>query len=100
MKMDVSIRKTEEKLAQVSSDKDALRAYQMRKMALSDWTSGVNFACGEGLQQGRMEGLNEGLRKGRIESRQEVAVNLKAMGISVEQIARATGLSPDEIAEL
>jgi predicted transposase/invertase (TIGR01784 family) len=132
MSMDVSIRKAEEKLALVSSDKDALRAYQMREMALSDWTSGVNFARSEGLneglrkgrmegmneglqkglneglrkgiQQGRMEGLNEGLneglQKGRMESRQEVAVNLKAMGISVDQIARATGLSPDEIAKL
>ncbi|MDR0663376.1 MAG: hypothetical protein LBF80_04770 [Spirochaetaceae bacterium] len=36
--------KPEEKLALVSSDKEALHAYQMREMALSDWTSGVNFA--------------------------------------------------------
>jgi predicted transposase/invertase (TIGR01784 family) len=104
MKMDVSIRKAEEKLALVSSDKEALRAYQMREMALSDWTSGVNFARGEGLQQGRMEGLNEGLKKGRMEGRMEsqyeIAVNLKAMGTSIDQIARATGLSPDEIAKL
>jgi predicted transposase/invertase (TIGR01784 family) len=128
MKMDVSIRKAEEKLALVSSDKEALRAYQMREMALSDWTSGVNFARGEGLQQGRMEGrmeglneglqkgrmegrmeglneglqkgLNEGLQKGRMESQYEIAGKFKAMGISVEQIARATGLSPDEVAKL
>jgi hypothetical protein len=25
----------------------ALRAYQMREMALSDWTSGINYARGE-----------------------------------------------------
>jgi predicted transposase/invertase (TIGR01784 family) len=100
MKMDVSIRKAEEKLALVSSDKEALRAYQMREMALSDWTSGVNFARGEGLQQGRMEGLNEGLRKGRMESQYEIAGKFKAMGISVDQIAQATGLSPDEVAKL
>ncbi|MDR2097367.1 MAG: Rpn family recombination-promoting nuclease/putative transposase, partial [Spirochaetaceae bacterium] len=112
MKMDVSIRKAEEKLALVSSDKEALRAYQMREMALSDWTSGVNFARSEGLNEGlrkgiqqgrmegRMEGLNEGLRKGRMESRYEIAGSFKDMGISVDQIAQATGLSPDEIAKL
>jgi hypothetical protein len=69
MKMDVSIRKAEEKLALVSSDKEALRVYQMREMALSDWTSGVNFACGEGL--------NEGLRKGKM----EVVANLKRLWV-------------------
>jgi predicted transposase/invertase (TIGR01784 family) len=100
MKMDVSIRKAEEKLALVSSDKEALRAYQMREMALSDWTSGVNFARGEGLNEGLRKGIQQGRMEGRIESRQEVAANLKAMGISVDQIARATGLSPDEVAKL
>jgi predicted transposase/invertase (TIGR01784 family) len=34
------------------------------------------------------------------EGRQEVARNLKKLGIPVEQIAQGTGLSPDEIAAL
>jgi predicted transposase/invertase (TIGR01784 family) len=100
IKMDVPVRKAEEKLALVSSGKEALRAYQMREMALSGWTSGVNFACGEGRMEGWNEGLNEGLRKGRMESQYEIAGNFKAMGIYVDQIAQATGLSPDEIAKL
>jgi hypothetical protein len=29
-----------------SNDKEALRAYQMREMALSDWISGINHAPG------------------------------------------------------
>jgi predicted transposase/invertase (TIGR01784 family) len=40
------------------------------------------------------------LRKGRQEGRQEIARNLKNLGLSFEQIAQATGLSVDEIAVL
>jgi predicted transposase/invertase (TIGR01784 family) len=34
------------------------------------------------------------------EGRKEVALNLKNLGISVEQIAQATGLSVEDIAKL
>jgi predicted transposase/invertase (TIGR01784 family) len=84
IKMDAGIRKAEEKMGDISRDKEALRVYQMREMALSDWTSGVNHA--------RKEGKQEGMR--------EVARNFKKMGIPVEQIARGTGLSVEEIAKL
>jgi predicted transposase/invertase (TIGR01784 family) len=64
----------------VSIDKEALRAYQMREMALSDWTSGLNHARREGIQ--------------------EVARNLKKIGVPLEQIAQGTGLSIEDIARL
>jgi hypothetical protein len=41
IKMDTAIRKAQEKMEYVSSNKEVLRAYQMREMALSDWTSGI-----------------------------------------------------------
>ena len=47
----------------------------------------------EGLVEGRKEGLVEGLAKGRA----EVARNLLNMGMSVEDISKATGISKDEI---
>ena len=86
--MDAAIRKAEEKLARVSSDKTVLREYRMRELALSDWTSGINRA--------REEGMEKGMEKGR----QEVARNFKRLGMPVEQIARGTGLSPEDIAKL
>jgi predicted transposase/invertase (TIGR01784 family) len=73
-------------------DKEALRAYQMRAMALSDWTSGLN--------QAREEGLEEGIQKGIQKGIQETARNFKKIGIPVEQIAQGTGLSLEEIAKL
>jgi predicted transposase/invertase (TIGR01784 family) len=49
----------------------------------------------------RIQGaLKQGLEQGRQERDKEVARNLKRLGISVEQIVQATGLSPDAIAAL
>jgi hypothetical protein len=50
-RMDTAIQKAEERLVYVSSDKEVLRAYQMREMALSDWTSGINGARREGAKE-------------------------------------------------
>ncbi|MDR3191879.1 MAG: Rpn family recombination-promoting nuclease/putative transposase, partial [Treponema sp.] len=108
IKMDAGIRKAEEKMGDISRDKEALRAYQMREMALSDWTSGLNHAREEGVREGIEKGMEKGIEKGmrkgiqegKQEGKQEVARNLKKIGIPVEQIARGTGLSIEEIAKL
>lgn len=54
----------------------------------------------EGLEKGRSEGLEMGLEKGRSEEKLEIAKNLKAMGLSLEAIRQATGLSTEEIEKL
>ena len=100
VKMDRAILKAEEKMSYICNDKEALRAYQMREMALSDWTSGVNYARREGLLEGEEKGLREGERKCREEGKQEIARNLKAMGLTAAQIAEATGLTEKQIGEL
>jgi hypothetical protein len=51
--MDIAIQKAQQKITLVSRDKEALRAYQMREMALSDFTSGINGARGEDVAIGR-----------------------------------------------
>ena len=43
------------------------------------------------------EGEQIGLQKGRLEALQEAARNFKANGVSVDIIAKSTGLSPEEI---
>ena len=52
----------------------------------------------------RMEGLAEGRAEGRTEGRAEgillTAKNLKAMGLSIADIIKATGLSEDDIMKL
>ena len=55
-------------------------------------------------KNGRAEGLDEGQTKGRAEGERkkalDVARNLKAMGLSADDISKATGLSPDEVKSL
>jgi predicted transposase/invertase (TIGR01784 family) len=72
----------------LSNDMEALRAYQMRRMAQMDLTSGLNYA------------RSEGKKKGKREAKEEIARNLKTMGMPIEQIAQVTGLSGAEIGRL
>ena len=51
-------------------------------------------------REGREEGLKAGLAQGRSEVRLAVAKNLKALGISMTDIAKATGLTHEEIEAL
>jgi len=84
VKMDSAISKANERLNFVSQDKDFLRTYHLREMALSDWTTGINTAT----------------EKGKIEGKIEVAKNLLQMKISKEQIKEATGLDLETIQSL
>ena len=54
----------------------------------------------EGRVEGRAEGLAEGRAEGRVEEKNEIARNMKAMGISVGMISKATGLPEEEIERL
>lgn len=62
----------------------------------------------QGILQGREEGREEGIQQGREEGREEgrklerieTARNLKKLNIDTLTIAKATGLSPEEIATL
>ncbi|GHU05306.1 transposase [Spirochaetia bacterium] len=84
VKMDNAIGKAEERTAYVSSDKEALRAYEMRQMALSDWTTANSHARREGMKEGKIE----------------VAQKLKTFGTPLGQIVQFTGLTEDQIRNL
>jgi flagellar biosynthesis/type III secretory pathway protein FliH len=111
-------------MAYVSNDKEALRVYQMREMAMSDWTSGINYAREEGIREGMEKGVREGMEmgvregmemgvregmekgvregmeKGVREGIEKIAAKMKKSGASVAQIAEYTGLSIGDIAKL
>ena len=54
----------------------------------------------EGLAEGRAEGRAEGKAEGRAEAKLETAKNLKNNGVSIEIIAKSTGLTLEEVAKL
>jgi predicted transposase/invertase (TIGR01784 family) len=88
IKMDIAIKKAETKLRRVTQDDEALRIYEMREKALSDWTSGVNHA--------RREGIKEGMEKGKV----EIARNMITDGEPIEKIMRYTNLTRWEVENL
>jgi predicted transposase/invertase (TIGR01784 family) len=61
-----------------------------------DTQSKVVQAKREGIQ----EGIQEGIRKGIQQGIRDIAVKMKRRGVSIDQIAEDTGLSPEEIAGL
>ena len=64
---------------------------------------GLKEGLEKGLKKGRTEGLEEGLEKGMekgMEKVRDMALKLKDMGIPIEDIAKGTGLSVEEIEKL
>jgi predicted transposase/invertase (TIGR01784 family) len=64
LKMDRSIKAAEKKLDLVTRDKDFLRYYNLRLMALSDQTSEISYAREEGRAEGILEIARNALVKG------------------------------------
>lgn len=54
----------------------------------------------EGLREGRKEGMAQGKAEGRAEGIKSVARGMLKIGISIDQIIMATGLSEEEIKKL
>ena len=55
----------------------------------------------DGYAEGRAEGRVEGRAEGRADAMRELARNLKALGkTAIQEIATASGLTPDEISKL
>lgn len=81
-----------EKLQYLTMSQEDRHAYERHMSAIAVQTDVLTTAKLEGLAEGRAEGRAEGIL--------ETARNLKQMGIPVNDIARATGLSIVEIEKL
>ena len=81
---------------------------ECRMMYQHDQASMREDARAKGRAEGRAEGLAEGLAAGReagltegaAQKQREIAKNLKESGIQIDVIAKNTGLTPEEIAQL
>lgn len=78
--MDTAIKKADEKMTFISNDKEALRLYRMREMAMSDYTSGVNHA--------------------KRETQKEIAKEMLSNGEPISKIMKYTKLPEETIKEL
>jgi predicted transposase/invertase (TIGR01784 family) len=88
IKMDPAINKANERLEFVTQDKEFLRNYHLREMAMSDWTTGINTATAKGREEGAMQ------------KQIEIAKNMLRMEISIDLIHETTGLDMETIQAL
>jgi predicted transposase/invertase (TIGR01784 family) len=70
--------------------------WRVREKDILDGAHAINKAREEGVEKGVAKGIEQGIEKG-IKS---TAKKLLLVGISVDQISKATGLSTEEIARL
>ena len=69
---------------------------------------GIKKGMEKGLEKGLQEGMEKGLEKGMVQGRKEgktegkieTARNLKQLGVSIDVIVQATGLSEEKIQQL
>ena len=60
----------------------------------------IEYAKEIGHAEGREEGRAEGLEEGREEERNAIAINLIQLGTPCEIVAKATGLSLEEVTKI
>ena len=58
------------------------------------------LAFTQGIEQGISQGRSEGIAQGSYQRALETAKNLLGLGLSIENIAQATGLSKQEVEEI
>ena len=80
------------------------REYEASKMAYRDIKNSVDTAKREGIAEGMELGMKQGMEKGRTEGKHEAntetAQRLLEMGLSAEQVAKATQLPLEIIKNL
>lgn len=61
---------------------------------------GIAEGMAQGIAQGKAEGMAQGKAEGMAEGKEEIARNLKQMGMDVQTIVQATGLDQEVIDKL
>ena len=83
---------------EISGFSDAeLRAYDKFWDSVSVERTLIDDSYQKGKEKGKEEGIAEGMEKGMNQKALEIAKNMLAMGLSAEQVAKATQLPLDII---
>ena len=95
------IQKIEQRIKEVKMSEELRREYMLinsfeRDARHEGWKDGIAQGRSEGIAQGRSEGIAQGTYQKALET----AKNLIDIGLSTENISKATGLSCEEIEKL
>ena len=79
-------------------------SFEASKMAYRDIKNSVDTAKREGIAEGMEKGMKEGLEKGRSEGMNQrsldIARNMLADGVDINQIMKYSGLTQEQIEKL
>lgn len=96
-KKNKEIKKAYNILEAMSKNKEERMLYESRQAALHDQITREKENYQKGLEEGIEQGIEKGIEKGRIETQLQIAKGMKTIGISDEDIMKATGLTADEL---
>ena len=86
----------------VYRDRLAIMEFEFERM--KGKAEGIAEGMAQGIAQGKAEGMAEGMAQGKAEGmaegKEEIARNLKQMGMDVQTIVQATGLDQEVIDKL
>ena len=97
---DPLIKKTFDKLKQLSADEEAKQLARARELGLLRVSLELRQAREEGQKQGQEEGRKQGQEEGREEAQSEMIRQLLSSGMSEKDIAKALNISLEEIERL
>ena len=86
-----------QRLREKAGHDEAQALYHAKQEGMQE---GIQKGIQEGILKGVQKGMQRGMQKGRQEEKFEIARNLMGMGMPVEQIMAATGLTQAEIENL
>ena len=80
--------------------KELTREEDLEISRLDGYDAGLKEGITKGEQTGFARGEQSGFARGAVQKEREIAKNLKESGIPFDVIAKSTGLTPEEIAQL
>jgi len=95
-----AIAEAQQLLARVNSDPIAKAEWRLREKSIYDEASAMAGAREKGREEGKQEGEKIGIQRGREEERIHLIKNLLASGMSIDQVALATKMTPSEVKKL
>ena len=79
---------------------DERRDYEESVKVYRDLFGVMSTAERKGVEKGLEQGRAEGRVEGRTEEKKDIARKMKTMGVDINVISQATGLTPEEIENL
>ena len=99
-KVNPKIDKAVHVLETMCQDKKTRAEYLSREMALHDEATRIEEAMEEGYEKGIQQGIEKGIEQGVEQEKLNNAKNLLKLGVDINIISQATGLSKEKIENL